>query len=189
MSTDSNVVEIPEAPAERVAVEAKELVEAATQPIDPTRVRLMYDDHGNLRVEIEGDRCILRAKAVRAFPLTEPHRYISLLDGSNREVCLLEDPSLLDAESRAALEQALTAYYRVHRVLRVYSYRSEFRTTYWEVETERGRRDFVVKWGTDTVLHPSEHALLLIDIDGNRFSIPDLRALDEQSKRILQVLE
>lgn len=156
--------------------------------IDPARVRLLRGPRGELRVEIEQDRCLLLSKAVRVFPLSQRQQYVSILDPKNKEVCLLEDVDRLDPASRALLDEALADYYRLNRVLRVYSFRSEYRTSYWEVETERGRRDFVVKTGSDTWMRPSEHELLLVDVDGNRFHIPDLRALDPQSNKALRLL-
>ncbi len=180
----------PAAPAEAAAEDTQARV--ATAPasgVDPARIRLWRGPSGELRVEIAGDRCVLRAKAVRAFPLTIPERYVSILDGEHREVCLIEDPAALEPESQAMLVEALRDYYRIHRILRIRSLRSEYRTTYWDVETERGVRDFVVKWGKETVLRPHEHAFIFIDIDGNRFSIADRRALDPQSRKFLQELE
>ena len=68
------------------------------------------------------------------------------------------------------------------------AYRNEWRTSFWTVETDHGMREFVMRWELDSVLLPSEHEILIIDIDGNRFHIPDLRELDEKSKRYFDLL-
>lgn len=67
--------------------------------------------------------------------------------------------------------------------------RGEGETIYWDVETQRERREFVLRANCETVLWLDEHRLLMIDVDGNRFEIPDLRRLDRASLAILdQVL-
>jgi hypothetical protein len=156
--------------------------------IDPRRVRLFRGPHAVLRCTVEGDRSVLRAKVVRAFPLSSDARWISVLDGKNKEVCLIEDPALLDAESRRLVEEELAQHYRISTIERIVSIKQEYRTMFWDVETDRGRRDFVVKWAADTVqwLNPTE--LLLVDIDTNRFRIPDVTRLDPHSHRQLAVV-
>jgi hypothetical protein len=185
-------VAVPLAGAAEDVVAADALARMADAPdgaLDPARLRLLLGPTGELRAEIADDRCLLRARVVRAFPLSERQRYVAVLDASGKEACLIDDPDQVEPQTRALLDAALADYYRLNVVRRVYSYRSERLTTYWDVETDRGRRDFVVKWGADTVTSPRPRELLLVDIDGNRFHIPDLDALDEQSRRALRAMD
>ena len=155
---------------EDIAVKDEELVHIADIGAGTTsaaQVRLLRGPGGELRAEIEGDRCLLRGKAVWAFPLSLK-RYVSILDSKDKEFCLIEDPDELDEESRSIL--------------------FAWRTSFWTVETDHGIREFVMRWELDSVLLPAEHEILIIDIDGNRFHIPDYRALDENSRRIFDML-
>ncbi len=154
---------------------------------EPTQIRLLRGPGGELRAEIAGDRCLLRGKAVWAFPLTSK-QYVSILDGKDKEFCLIENPNELDAESRRILFEALEAYYRVYRIRTVREYRNEWRTSFWEVETDHGVREFVMRWELDSVLVPKENEILIIDIDGNRFHIPDFEAMDDKCKQIFELL-
>ncbi len=62
-------------------------------------------------------------------------------------------------------------------------------TSYWEVETDRGQREFVVQNVAENARWLSENRLLLIDVDGNRFEIPRLDQLDKKSSSLVgQVL-
>lgn len=151
------------------------------------RIRLLRGPGGELRAEIAGDRCLLRGKAVWAFPLTSK-RYVSILDGKDKEFCLIENPDELDADSRRILFESLEAYYRVYRIRRVVEYRNEWRTSLWTVETDHGVREFVMRWELDSVLLPKENEILIIDIDGNRFHIPDFEAMDDKCKQIFELL-
>ena len=156
--------------------------------IDPSRVRLFRGPRGVLRCTIEGDKSVLRAKVVRAFPLTHVSRWVNVLDDKNKEVCLIEDPDHLDPESRRLVAEELARHYRVATIERINSIRNEYRTMFWDVETDRGRRDFVVKWGADTILWLDAADLLLVDIDTNRFRIPDVTRLDAHSRKQLSLL-
>ena len=59
--------------------------------------------------------------------------------------------------------------------------RNEFGTSYWEVDTNRGPREFVVQNVAENAQWLGDHRLLIIDVDGNRFEIPRLDALDKKS--------
>jgi len=70
-------------------------------------------------------------------------------------------------------------------IQKVVSVRREAGTLYWETETGRGFRELVVQNSDDSVRWLSERSVLLIDVDGNRLVVPDIRALDNGSARLL----
>jgi hypothetical protein len=156
--------------------------------VDPERVRFFRGPGGVLRCTVDGDRTVLRAKVVWAFPLSQKRRWLSVLDGANKEVCLIADPEALDAGSRELLRQEAAAYYREARIQRIHKIANEYRTLYWDVTTDGGRRDFVMKWAPDTVIWLDARKLLLVDVDTNRFVIDDVTALDKHSLSQLDVL-
>jgi hypothetical protein len=55
----------------------------------------------------------------------------------------------------------------------------------WEVETDRGRTCFVVNSEDDVRRLDGQRAMIL-DTQGIRYLIPDLRGLDAASRRILE---
>ena len=168
------------------ADEASALSEVGS--IDPSLLRLFRGPHGVLRCTVADDRSVLRAKVVRAFPISEETHWINILDAKNKEVCLIEDPTQLDPDSLRLVEEELGRFYRVANILRVHSIKQEYRTMFWNVETDRGQRDFVVKWGADTVQWRAANELLLADIDTNRFRIADVTQLDKHSLKQLSII-
>ena len=156
---------------------------------DPARVHLFRGPHGVLRATIDGDRSVLRAKVVRAFPLSNESRYLSILDGKGKEACLIVGVGQLDADSQQLVAEELARFYRVTAISRIRRLRQEYRTMYWDVETERGVRDFVVKWNPDTVLWLAPKTVQLEDVDGNRFIIPDIESLDARSRKLVVLIE
>ena len=172
----------PEADGEAAGVERPD------GSIDPARVTLFRGPRGVLRCTVEGAKSVLRAKVVRAFPLTSQGRWIAVLDGKNKEVCLIEDPEALDAESRRLVYEELEAFYRIPAIRRVNSVENEYRTMYWDVETDCGRREFVLKWASDTIIWLGPDELMLVGVDTNRFHIPSISRMDAHSRKALDVL-
>lgn len=156
--------------------------------VDPARVRLFRGPRGVLRCTLAGEKSVLRAKVVRVFPLSQASRWVSVLDAKNREVCLVEDTAALDDQSRRLVEEELDRQYRRPEIRQIYSLRNEYRTLYWDVETSLGRREFVSKWAADTIIWLGATQLMLVDVDTNRFIIPDTTALDRHSRKLLDIL-
>src|SRR5438132_1496951 len=59
---------------------------------------------GILRLTVEGDRSWREVSPARAFPTSDPNRYIGFLDGAGNDIGLLVDPEGMDADSRQILE-------------------------------------------------------------------------------------
>ena len=88
----------------------------------------------------------------------------------------------MDAASRAIVDDELSRRYLTSIVLNINSARNEFGTSYWEVETDRGRREFVVQNVAENARWFGGKRLLITDVDGNRFEIPNLDRLDRASQ-------
>src|SRR5436309_2895662 len=136
---------------------------------------------GVTRLTIEDQCSFLSIGVHRAFPVSNPDRYIGLLDGAGKDIGLIADPSQLDQESRKLLEEELELRYFVPVVERVVSMKEEFGSVYWTVRTNRGQADFVVRNPKDSTQELSGNRVILTDVDGNRFEFPDVSKLDRTS--------
>lgn len=164
------------------APEAGALAEAAhLRLLDPRRLRF-FKAGSTLRLTIEGECSILKVSIIRAFPLTLPDRYYSVRDGGNKEVGLIVNPAELDPENRGLVEADIERRYLLARVNRVLSVKERFGTVDWEVETPRGIIRFTTRDLRENVISPAPGRFLFQDVDGNRFEIADLNALDAQSQ-------
>lgn len=149
--------------------------------VDPGRVRLFRQPPWMLRLTIAGDRSYTRVKVVRAAPLSYPTQYIALLDERDEEILMLDSLDEVDGQLRTLLEEELERRYLTSVIERVESVRNEFGTSYWDVQTHRGRREFVVQNVAENAQWLGEHRLLLVDVDGNRFEVPRVDRLDKRS--------
>lgn len=156
--------------------------------IEPADLRLFYHPEGMARLTVDNDRSYLRVKLALAAPLSRPRQYVSLLNGKGEEITLLPDLEALEPASRQVAEQELQRRYLTSQIRRLLLLKQEFGVTYWEAATDRGIRDFVVRDLQENCVWLSESHLLLIDVDGTRFEIPNRHQLDERSRLLLDAI-
>ena len=153
----------------------------------PSRIRLYREQDWVLNISVDGEYHS-NVLVVRAAPLTQPDRYVCFMDQNGNEICMVEDPCRLDTNSQRNLREELERRYLTSEIQRVHSARREASACYFDIETNRGRREFVIQGTAETIRWLSDHRLLLIDIDGNRFETRDIRTLDRKSAKLLMAM-
>jgi hypothetical protein len=154
-----------------------------TRVLEGGTVELLREADGTMTVVSEG-RKLKGAKIVLCAPLTDPDAVASVvIDG--KEAAVLRGLSRLSPASRKALEGAKQEHYLTPKIRKVLALEYQFGAVYWKVDTDRGPREFVIKGISQHVRWLSDSRLLLSDVDGNRFEIPDLDALDEDSRDLI----
>ncbi len=151
--------------------------------------RLFHYPKDRLRMTVGEDRSYVTVKPTWAAPLSNPKRFLSLLNGKGEEIDTIKDPEKdLTPESLMAVQQEIAKRYLTATVSSIISAKGEFGATYWHVESDRGERDFVTQSLQENAQWLSPTHLLLIDVDGNRFEIQDTSVLDERSKVLLETI-
>lgn len=123
-----------------------------------------------------------------AAPLSHPKKWLSLMNGKGEEILLLPDLNQLDPESRRAVETELERRYLTSIVTTILDAKVVFGATYWTLQTDKGQKEIVTQSLQENALWLGPHHLLLIDIDGNRFEIPNVQALDPSSRKTLEAI-
>ena len=146
-----------------------------------TEDNLYRDTFGQLILrpaESEGE---IAVRPMRAFPLSDPARFVALLDRDGNEVALVPDLAALPERPRALLLQELEKSYFLPELVRVLEITDDFGIQHWQVETDRGPRIFEVRGREDLRwLRPGN--LIVRDVDGNRYEIKRFDDLDAQSR-------
>ncbi|MEZ0325111.1 MAG: DUF1854 domain-containing protein [Fimbriimonas sp.] len=150
------------------------------------QLKLFFEPKDRLRLTIGDDKSYPTVKPAWAAPLSHPRRYLALLDSKGEEIVMLEDPKTLPRDSYEAVTEELARRYLTSTVRTINEARTDFGCTYWNVETERGQRDFVTQSLQENAQWLSPTHLLLIDVDGNRFEITNTTALDTVSRDYLE---
>ena len=155
-----------------------------TVPAYREKKSISLKNHGDGRlVAIIGERTIA-VKLCQCFPWSEPMRHISLRDGDDKEIALVEDPGTLDAESRQAFELALAEAGFVLEVTRVLDIDEEIEIRQWTVETKQGNRSFQTHLDDWPRVLPGG-GLLIRDVAGDLYRLADPQKLDKKSRALL----
>src|SRR5262249_33759950 len=110
---------------------------------------------------------------------------LSLCDAEGHELVWVETLAELPPHLRRLIEDELARREFVPVIRRIVAVSSPVDPSEWEVQTERGRTYFVLN-SEDAVHRLDEHRALLTDSHGIRYLIPDTRALDATSRRLLE---
>ena len=123
----------------------------------------------------------------RAFPFDAPDEYISVLNKDGKEYGIIRRLSDFEGESRALIDAELARKYLAPVITKILSLKDKLGYSYWEVETDSGRRSFTMRDTYRNLFHNSENGVVLTDVDGNRFLIPDVLQLDPKSYRRIEL--
>lgn len=135
----------------------------------------LYAAVGNAEIAVTPRYC---------FPWSRPGRYVSLRDDAGREVILVDDVAALDEPARRALEHALAEQGFVFEVTRIEAVTEEVEIRHWVVETRQGRRGFQTRLDDWPRTLP-DGGILIRDVAGDLYLIPDRRTLDSPSRDLL----
>jgi hypothetical protein len=128
------------------------------------------------------------ARIVWLRPFGGMGREVSIL-GKKEELVSLESLGELDPASRAIAEEELAKTYLLPEIRQIYKTSTQFGNRYFEVETNAGPRQFLLKNPYVSVRWISEDEVIIVDAMGNRFKIISVNALDAHSRaEFLKVL-
>lgn len=158
--------------------------------LNQTQVRFGYEGENLTFIDADGtyyDRVTLR----RCFPLSAQNTNIMICAPGTEmergsEIGILKDLDGMETDSREAVLRELSLHYFVPVIRKIYTIREEFGFLYWSVETDRGKKDFIMR---DSVIGStrkvSDGRWLIIDINQTRYEIRDFQMLDEHSQDLL----
>lgn len=148
--------------------------------------RLALKRHPDGRLWAANGEEVRTVRVRRCFPWTEPNRYISLRDGEENEFALVRDLSELGRESRQVLESALVDAGFVLEVMRLEAVEEEVEIRNWRVETRQGPRTFQTRLD-DWPRELPGGGILIRDVAGDLYHVPDPSRLDKKSRDLLWV--
>jgi len=122
---------------------------------------------------------------VRAFPLSAPDAGVSLVGSDGKEVLWLDRLDDVPPEARALLAQDLAVRDFAPTLLRLHEVSSFGVPSTWTISTDRGETSFVLKAEED-IRRLDGGALLIASAHGVQFRIPDVKALDRASRKLLE---
>ena len=158
---------------------------AELRMLAPPAVHLRREGN-RLQMQREGEPEWAEVSLVRLFPLGKPDEWISVLDKEGKEIGILEHLRELSPADLRCAEDELRRRYLVPEIRRILACRDRFDLVEWTVRTDRGRSTFLTRNLREQVQEPLPRRLTLMDVEGNRYDVPDVDALDSQSRKWLE---
>lgn len=136
-----------------------------------------------------GDRQYDRVGVYLTFPLTNPEEFISIreADEKAKEIGMIEKLSGLKKDQQEMIREQIRLRYFMPVITKVMDIREEYGYAYWHVATSFGACRFTTQISGDVVIHLSDSRLLVTDIDGNRYEIPDFYRLSVGERKKLDL--
>jgi hypothetical protein len=121
---------------------------------------------------------------VRAFPISAPSAGLSLVSGDGRELAWIDALDQLPDDIRALVDAELTRREFMPEIREIRQVSSFATPSTWQVSTDRGEAQFVLK-GEEDIRRVHATALLIADSHGVQYLIRDFYSLDAHSRRLL----
>ena len=137
---------------------------------------IMTDENGTVYEEVS---------VVPLFPITEPHKWISIISADGNEIASIEDLKAYSPEIQDQLNNELTYRDFVPRISKVLNVSGTSEPCEWHVQTNHGPTRFVLK-SEDDIRRLSVHEVMIVDANGGRFRVDDTRKLDARSLRYIE---
>ena len=167
------------------------------QPLSaPPRTEIRYLTPETCRIHLgslESLHCTVKNEgvyggvyAVYVFPVAHKERYISLLqrrpDREDLEIGIIRDLDAFGEEERRLIRHALARRYFIHTITRIHEIGWRYGFVFMDVDTDKGRVEFLMKWQIDRAVDYGDGGKVLIDMNENRYLIPDLKALSDSER-------
>jgi hypothetical protein len=149
-------------------------------------LNLQRDAHGCLVLTLPDGTRHAGVVPVRAFPIAAPDEGLSLMGGDGKEALWIDRLDQLAPAARALVEQELAAREFVPKIVKIRSVSSYSTPSTWQVDTDRGPTQLVLKGEEDIRKLQGRTRLRITGSDALQFSIPDTGALDRASQRLLE---
>ncbi len=150
----------------------------------PPNIHVQRDAYGRLVVVANDGERFDNVTPVRAFPIAAPDEGLSLVSADGHEIAWIERLADLPAAARELIEAELASREFVPEIARIRAVSSFACPSTWQVDTDRGASELVLK-GEEDIRRLSPTRLLIADSHGVQFLVRDLTALDRHSKKLL----
>ncbi|HEY0464883.1 MAG TPA: DUF1854 domain-containing protein [Polyangiaceae bacterium] len=160
--------------------------DAAHEPVplfEPSTLELTLDEDGRLWARPPGATRLL-VFARRAFPLSAPDSYVSLVDEHHFERACFVTLDVLPQAAREVLLRALEKSEFLPVIQQIREITQEATLSRWQVDTDRGPRQFIVDQ-EDHVRPLEDGRHLISDSHGMRYLVPVAGELDLLSRKLL----
>ena len=141
-----------------------------------------------LTVKENGDEKVYdRVFLHRAFPHDLLWEYISVTGAENKEIGLIHNIEDFDPESIELLKTEINRKYYSPVIAEINSVKERYGFSYWKIVADDGRHlTFTMQDTFGNIIRIGDDRAILVDVDGNRYVIPEYEKIEQKSRRLLE---
>ncbi len=141
-----------------------------------------------LSLNTDGQKEYDRVFLHRIFPFEKLYEYISVLNENLHEIGIIYDICDFSSETKAMLETELERKYYAPKIKTIVSLKERYGFSYWKIVTDDNRNISVTVQDTyRNMIRVGEDKVIILDVDGNRFVIESIAALDRKSYKKIEL--
>ncbi|MBO5177478.1 MAG: DUF1854 domain-containing protein [Lachnospiraceae bacterium] len=182
----SNLLELEEFDEEKMKAESADLLEL--RYLTKENAKFERTPGGFVTLTYK-DKTYDRVGVYRTFPVTMPEEFISIreADEKAREIGVIEKLSALDPEQAKMLKEQLDLRYFTPEITKIFDIKTEYGYGYFHVMTTYGECRFTIHNGGSSVVSLTDTRIVINDLDGNRFEVPDIMKLTVAERKKLDL--
>lgn len=153
--------------------------------LDPEKCQFSFNKNGFLVLKIDNEDKG-RVKLIRSYPYSLTDEYICVHDIEDNEIGIVRDLKALDKDSLDAANKELSNRYYCPTITAVKSIKERMGHFYFETVIDGKDKSFTVRDLTRNLRFANDSTLLIFDVDGNRYIIPDHEKIEQKSRRLIE---
>lgn len=177
ITLEGSKTELEEFDLEKMEIETEEMLRLTYI----TKENAVFDRTAGGFVSLKmNEKYYPRIQVYQAFPFTAPDSYISIRESDEKakEIGIIKDLRKdISKEYAEMLKEQLRLRYFTPIIEKIIHIKDEYGFAYFDVLTNHGACRFTIHMGGGSVVNLSDTRLLITDLDGNRFEIPDVTRL------------
>lgn len=153
--------------------------------LNPEECSFKFNDNGFLVFTFKNESKG-RVKLIRSYPYSLTDEYICVHDIEDNEIGIIRDLKELDKDSLASANKELQNRYYCPTITSVKNIKERMGHFYFDVVIDGRDKSFTVRDLTRNLRSANGTTLLIFDVDGNRYIIPDQEKIEQKSRRLLE---
>lgn len=146
-----------------------------------------FSKNGFIALKVE-EKLYHRVFLHRMFPFELPWEYISVSDEEQAEIGIIYSVDDFPEDTRLLIKNELLKKYYSPIIKSIKSVKERYGFSYWSVITDDDRTvEFTIQDTFRNTVKVGDNKVILLDVDGNRFVIEDVLALDRKSYKEIEL--
>jgi hypothetical protein len=150
--------------------------------LTPENIKIFKGEFNTLNLLLIEDGILYKSVfVVSCFPVTNPYNFISVFyqkeTGETEEIGIIKDISAFPEEEKNLIIETLNKHYFYYEIKKIIYIKWKFGFLLFKVETDKGEKEFYLKWERSKAIDIGRKGKLLIDIFEDRYIIPDVQEL------------